>query len=274
MSSAVVNGVRFNVQRQAAAPPGYRAAPQVQDRYPVAFVHGIVWDDLSSFAGTLAPAVCSSGREAILYDLRGHGHSQRTPSGYRLDDAVNDLGGILDQLDVDGPVHLVGRSYGGAVALAAALRWPRRVASLALIESHVTAPGWGKQIADQLIDVAVAVDDENVNAWLETNGDPKLRHCARVAAELVDTTTIVGDMASAAPLPTDSLRHLDCPVLAVYGAESERSDAGHELHRTLPDCRLELLPGHDDAVLEHATDTVRDLLVRWLDETETVRPRR
>src|SRR5262249_2196786 len=46
-----------------------------------------------------------------------------------------ELGVLEALLDVAGrPVHLVGHSYGGTVALSAARRLPRRVASLTLIE--------------------------------------------------------------------------------------------------------------------------------------------
>ena len=67
-------------------------------------------------------------------DLLGYGRSAPWPR-----DAVlvpdGELGAVEALLDVAGrPAHLVGHSYGGTVALHAARRFPRRVASLILIE--------------------------------------------------------------------------------------------------------------------------------------------
>lgn len=50
----------------------------------------------------------------------------------RLADEVAALESVLDRVGM--PVHLVGHSYGGAVALAMAMRWPERVAGLYLFE--------------------------------------------------------------------------------------------------------------------------------------------
>jgi pimeloyl-ACP methyl ester carboxylesterase len=45
---------------------------------------------------------------------------------------------IIDTIDAtDGPIHLVGHSYGGCVALRIAIERPRRVASLSLYEPTV-----------------------------------------------------------------------------------------------------------------------------------------
>ena len=50
------------------------------------------------------------------YDLRGHGRSGMPPAGYGTSDMACDLHSLLDRLDTS-QIHLVGHSYGGAVAL-------------------------------------------------------------------------------------------------------------------------------------------------------------
>src|SRR6266568_6889620 len=53
----------------------------------------------------------------IAPDLRGHGLSD-DPVGlpYTMDSFVQDLETILDALHVQGPIHLIGHSFGGAIA--------------------------------------------------------------------------------------------------------------------------------------------------------------
>jgi pimeloyl-ACP methyl ester carboxylesterase len=67
-------------------------------------------------------------------DLLGYASpgSWRAGATVSLDDEAERLSGLL--LAADQPVHLLGHSYGGAVALQLALRWPDRVASLTLYE--------------------------------------------------------------------------------------------------------------------------------------------
>ena len=69
-------------------------------------------------------------------DLVGYGGtpvpSTAAVRGPTMDDEVALLAALLDQ--VDGPVHVVGHSYGGAVALDLARARPLQVASLALYE--------------------------------------------------------------------------------------------------------------------------------------------
>ncbi|HEX8998245.1 MAG TPA: alpha/beta fold hydrolase [Ktedonobacterales bacterium] len=78
----------------------------------------------------------SFGRDArvIAPDLRGHGQSD-DPAALPMDmDAlVEDLRLVLEKLGVEGPFTLLAHSFGGAVAIEYALRYPERVAQLVLI---------------------------------------------------------------------------------------------------------------------------------------------
>ena len=70
----------------------------------------------------------------VAPDLIGYGRARTWPAGARfgLDDEVARLRELI-AVD-DGPIHLVGYSYGGAVALVFAAQDPAAVASLTLIE--------------------------------------------------------------------------------------------------------------------------------------------
>jgi pimeloyl-ACP methyl ester carboxylesterase len=85
-----------------------------------------VWAPL---VGMLSPH-----HRVLAPDLLGYGRSETWPVNAPLH-PWSDLGALLALADrADGPVHLVGHSYGGAVALEAARALGPRVASLTLIE--------------------------------------------------------------------------------------------------------------------------------------------
>lgn len=80
-----------------------------------------------------APVVpkLATGRRVVSYDLRGHGGAAGADP-YSMADVAADVVGLLDALGVD-QAHLAGLSFGGAIAQAAAVAAPERVASLALL---------------------------------------------------------------------------------------------------------------------------------------------
>lgn len=76
-------------------------------------------------------------------DQRGHALSD-DPVGlpYTMNGLVDDLEVVLDALQVQGPLHLIGHSFGGAVASEYAVRHPEHLYSLVLIgvATHFTLP--------------------------------------------------------------------------------------------------------------------------------------
>ena len=79
-------------------------------------------------------ALKDRGWQIVVPDRPGHGLS-RAPG--RPDDAELDGEWVAEMLE--GGAHLVGHSFGGAVALAAAARRPEAVYSLTLIEPAMQA---------------------------------------------------------------------------------------------------------------------------------------
>ncbi len=76
----------------------------------------------------------SPDHQVVAVDLHGHGDSDPWP-GQRALTLADEAAAAVAALDsIAGPVHVVGHSYGGAVALKLALTFPERVKSLTLIE--------------------------------------------------------------------------------------------------------------------------------------------
>jgi pimeloyl-ACP methyl ester carboxylesterase len=256
LAEVVANGVRLHVQRLGA--PG---------RVPVVFVHGLVMDNLSSWYFTVAGAAAARA-DVILYDLRGHGRSERPPGGYGLADMVADLDGLLDALAVEAPVVLVGNSFGGLLALVYAIARPERVRGLVLVDAHLGDEGFAEEMAGTLSLEGEARDRriaESFGSWVGRHSERKRNRLAETARALVHGTSLVDDMRATSPLSSDAMRAIEAPVLALYGERSDLRARGELLLAPLPRCRIEIVPGCTHSVLWEATDTVRDRVLAFLD---------
>jgi pimeloyl-ACP methyl ester carboxylesterase len=70
----------------------------------------------------------------LAVDLPGHGRSPRPRGAWTVEGMAAGVAGLLAALD-EQPVHVVGLSLGGCVALALALDYPARVRSLVLVNT-------------------------------------------------------------------------------------------------------------------------------------------
>jgi pimeloyl-ACP methyl ester carboxylesterase len=259
------NGLRFHVQ--VLGGPAAPGAPEPgRPRPDVVMLHGLVADNLSSYYYTIANPVALVA-DTYLYDLRGHGHSEMPPAGYTVDHHVADLTALLDAWRLDAePVHLVGNSFGGVVALRFAQQFPERVASLVLVEGHFPTEGWGERMAGSLALAAFGLDEQGVKDWLDRHGTRKLNRLARRSEQLFMATSLIDDLQRERPFTHEALREIDCPVLAIYGADSDILDRARDLERHLPRCDLHVVEGCSHSVLFEATPFVRELTLAWLDE--------
>jgi pimeloyl-ACP methyl ester carboxylesterase len=259
------NGIRFHVQQ--LVPRDGQAA----DAPTVVFVHGLVMDNLSSFYYTLAGPAVLGGARAILYDLRGHGRSERTASGYSTHDGVADLCALLDSAGVTEPVYLVGNSYGGIIAARMAAAAPERVAGLVLIEASCAGPeaaAWLEDMTNTLTVAALGLEYDRVHDRLRASGQRKAARLAMHADALLNGTSLIDDLAAEQPLELSELAGISCPVLGVYGERSELAGAASRLHRHVRNCRVEMLPGVAHTVLREATAELSGIVTGWLPRRE------
>jgi pimeloyl-ACP methyl ester carboxylesterase len=96
-------------------------------------------------------------------DLHGYGHGPELAAGtaFSLDQEIEILADVVAQMD--GPIHLVGHSYGGAVAIKAAQVYGERVRSLILYEPVVFSALFAVS-ADQPASVEVSRLIEDIQA--------------------------------------------------------------------------------------------------------------
>jgi pimeloyl-ACP methyl ester carboxylesterase len=203
----------------------------------------------------------------ILIDIRGHGYSGTPLTGYTTRDLSLDLNQILDHLEIK-CAHVIGHSYGGAVALHHALLHPERVASLVLADARIRSlqpkhgfSKWARWafIRDNLANNGIHVDDDAPDGELKlledlarhrlngAAGSLKPEHFfvpfmfgstrrARQWLKLVSETTAMEDFRTVAGLTPERIRNVDRPTLAIYGELSHCLPSLQALTELLPDC--------------------------------------
>lgn len=117
--SAEVDGIRIRYARRGP-----------EQGVPVLFIHGF-GGDLNNWLFNLDAV--AERHPVLALDLPGHGSSDAKLPGASLPALAGFVARFLDAAGVQGPVHLVGHSMGGAIALQLALDAPARVASVALV---------------------------------------------------------------------------------------------------------------------------------------------
>lgn len=233
----------------------------------VVFIHGLVMDNLSSWYFTVANKV-AKGNRVWLYDLRGHGKSERPKQGYTTDAMVGDLAELLEAEGIDEPVWLVGNSFGGTVALMFALAFPDKTAGLTLVDAHLNDDGFA---ADMTATLGLQGDErdqmiaESFKHWLGRHSERKRTRLADNAKSLVYETSLVDDLKGSPPIDPCELERIDQPVLALYGETSDILDKGKQLADRLPNCELRVFPGCSHSILWEETALLRDTVSDWLE---------
>ena len=250
MTHVDVNGVCFNVERAGAGPA-------------LVLLHGF-----TGSSTTWADHVPVFAREfdTVAVDLLGHGASAVpiNPERYRMEHAVADLTGLLDQMNISQAAWL-GYSMGGRVALQYAVAQPARVAALVL---EGASPG----IADPTERAARVRSDKALADFVEREGLaafvdhwerlPIFASQARLSAATWDsvhrqrlTNDPVGlanslrGLGQGAQEPLhDRLGDVEAPTLLVVGEEDAKFRyLATEMASAMPGARVEVVAGSGHA---------------------------
>ena len=177
----------------------------------------------------------------IAPDLSGYGQSERWPENETFNPFIDVelLEALCDMADE--AVHLVGHSYGGAMALEVARRHPHYVKSLSLIEPvcfHLLQPGRREQAWQQVHRVATAIiaavqagdqkraADIFMGFWFGRLRwwfmPKKIKHTIIDSMDKVAHEFAVLDQL---PMQLDDYKKITLPVLLIKGSRSQRPAA-------------------------------------------------
>lgn len=231
----------------------------------VVLIHGFT-SNLAIWAfSNILPTLARTYR-VTAYDLRGHGRTSAPPSGYTSDRLADDWHALHAALGL-APAWIVGHSYGGVVAMHAAVRHPQTVAGvilsdayfpgLAEIEPNVEHVGvWhdlrntlaasgaeiGEQVDfDRLLNVVASLTPEQAAAIKNELGAPGARWLEQLRP--LAGTTAGRDLFAVAGLDAEQLARVVQPVVALYDEHTPFGATCRWLVENLPDCRADQVPG-------------------------------
>ena len=200
------------------------------------------------FAPLLGP-VAEAGWRTVAVDQRGQFESPGPddPAAYTVDQLAADLLGVATELHGEGPLHLLGHSFGGIVARAAVLAVPGTFASLTLLDSGpVGLTGPRAELLDHLAPLLAAGGVALVHETLEQLAltDPPAPAVPPAVSEflgrrfLANSEAGLTGMAAAMTGEPDrvaALRATGVPVLVAHGADDDawtpaaQEDMAHRL---------------------------------------------
>lgn len=244
---------------------------QLGDGVPVLFLHGFfgdarVWRRQFELADDY---------RLVAWDAPGCGGSSPPAQTYRMGDYAERLAGFIDALGIEQP-HLVGNSFGGALALALAALHPGKVRSLTLIGAYA---GWSgsfsahtvaARVASSLPDLALP-HDLVVKKWLP--GFVTSSASEQLCDEL---TSIIADFNPEGMRPMilalaeadlrQALPRIELPTLLVWGDQDVRSplSVANDLQSQISQSKLVVLPGAGHLTQMEAADRFNSELRAFL----------
>lgn len=211
------------------------------------------------------------------YDLRGHGSSEVTPSGYRSDEMAEDYLAISDALDI-GSAVLVGHSYGGVIGFQLANRVPEKVRGVIFSDTYFPGlnhlePDMGQsepwadlrvQMQNVEIEIGETVDFQRLFKAVKSLGLKKkailAKNMGAVSASWISTlgslaeTSAGADAFEVAGLDADKIAAIECPIVALYDEFSPFHKTREFLESNLKQLESEIVPGAKHLAPLQSTD--------------------
>ena len=212
---------------------------------PVVLLHGLFSDAHTNWIKFgHAQRLADAGFEAIMPDLRAHGHSAKPhdPVAYPRDVLVRDARALVDYLGLD-QYDLGGFSLGARTAVRSVIEGlePRRLVLAGMGLEGLA--GWDRR-AHFFIDAIDRFDEVKA-------GDPAFFAVAFMKTQRVDRVAARLLLASIGDTEQEELVRVTMPTLVLCGDKDHDNGSPQALARALPDARFEQVPGtHMSSVAE------------------------
>lgn len=220
--------------------------------------------------------------EVAAPDLAGFGYTDRSVSKpfEFMNTWTTQVADLLDKLG-HAQVDIIGNSFGGAVALAFAVRHPHRVKRLILMGS-AGAPiairpelefAWGYE--SSLENMRRTLEAMTHDPSVVTDELVELRHEASLTPGFLEAYAKLFPAPrqrwlDALVVPRSDLEHLACPVLLIHGREDRmvQVDSSIYLAENLPEARLEILENCGHWVMMERRERFLELSQNFLGEND------
>ncbi len=216
----------------------------------------------------LADRLAQLGIHAWCLDATGYGESSDPTSTPH--DFVADVLQVVDAVSPDGPITLLGTSWGGVVAIATALARPDRVAGLVLADStrgSGTSPeksaGMRKRAREMATRGAAAVASERAPRLVAPSAKPAVVESVRTSMASVRRAGF-----GAAAQFMESTDHgprlcdIACPTLVLVGESDEVTGVAESrlLAEHIPDARFHEIAGAGHVAIQEQPAVVAALV--------------
>lgn len=219
---------------------------------PLVFLHAF---PLNRTMWAPQEAALSPPFRVVAPDLRGHGESDAPLWHYSLDQAADDVRGLLDRLAIRQAVF-VGLSMGGYILFAFYRKYADRVKGLVLADTRAQPDtDEGKQARFEMAQIAYkqgrgAIADIMIPKLLSPatiRTRPDLVQCVREMIEGNQVSGIAGDLMAMAERPDSVplLRRIACPVQIIVGELDVATPPAEAklMAEHIPNARLAVIPG-------------------------------
>lgn len=269
MAKSQINGINVHHQAKGEGPD-------------VVLIHGIT-STMAVWYTQVMPELCREFR-VTMYDLRGHGYTELTQSGYTSLQLADDLLHLMDHLGIE-RARLVGHSFGGVVGLHLAALHPDRVEGVVVSDAGIAClrhlrniedwPGWETwkdELAERDISYDQFTDDPEImirqsfkipRQFGMRKGEPR---GTKRLQRLLDESNVIREFREVAGLTEEVLASIQAPVQALYGSESPYRGVVSRLGELLPNCCRALLTGtghflllqEPNVFISHVLEFIRD----------------
>jgi pimeloyl-ACP methyl ester carboxylesterase len=255
---------------------------------PIVFAHAWALNgDMWSYQLT---DLMAAGFRCITYDRRGHGRSDRPPTGYDIDTLADDLAALIEGLDLS-HVTLIGHSMGtGEVVRYLTRHGSARIARVVLsgtvTPKLLQGPDNPDGIPEDIVGQVRSVMLRDIGDWMEISGKAEYFYGERqVSQQLMDWTL---NTIAAVPLPIltqtsdafiradfrSELTELSVPTLLIHGTADASMPIDLTARKTAPlirDCRVVTIEGAGHGLYLSESSRYNAALLEFITSNSEVR---